>query len=62
MNSIEVKSLTKKFGSFTSVNDISFEVREGEVFGFLGSNGAGKSTSIKMLCGILAPTSGDALV
>lgn len=62
MNSIEVKSLTKKFGSFTSVNDISFEVREGEVFGFLGSNGAGKSTTIKMLCGILAPTSGDALV
>lgn len=56
MNSIEVKSLTKKFGSFTSVNDISFEVKEGEVFGFLGSNGAGKSTTIKMLCGILAPT------
>lgn len=62
MNSIEVKSLTKKFGSFTSVNDISFEVKEGEVFGFLGSNGAGKSTTIKMLCGILAPTSGDAMV
>lgn len=62
MNTIEVKSLTKKFGSFTSVNDISFDVKEGEVFGFLGSNGAGKSTTIKMLCGILAPTSGDALV
>jgi len=62
MNSIEVKNLTKKFGKFISVNDISFEVKEGEVFGFLGANGAGKSTTIKMLCGILEPTSGDALV
>lgn len=62
MNSIEVKNLTKVFGNFKSVNDISFEVEEGEVFGFLGSNGAGKSTTIKMLCGILEPTSGDALV
>ena len=62
MNSIEVKNLTKKFGKFTSVDSISFEVKEGEVFGFLGANGAGKSTTIKMLCGILEPTSGDASV
>ncbi|MCB0728238.1 MAG: ABC transporter ATP-binding protein [Ignavibacteriae bacterium] len=62
MNSIEVKNLSKVFGNFISVNNISFEVKEGEVFGFLGSNGAGKSTTIKMLCGILEPTSGDALV
>ncbi|HMS65259.1 MAG TPA: ABC transporter ATP-binding protein [Ignavibacteria bacterium] len=62
MNSIEVFGLTKTFGKFTSVDNISFEVREGEVFGFLGSNGAGKSTTIKMLCGILEPTSGDATV
>lgn len=62
MNSIEVRNLTKKFGSFISVNDISFNVGEGEVFGFLGANGAGKSTTIKMLCGILEPTSGDAMV
>ena len=62
MNSIEVFNLTKTFGKFTSVNNISFEVKEGEVFGFLGSNGAGKSTTIKMLCGILEPTSGDATV
>lgn len=62
MNSIEVKELTKKFGSFTSVDKISFDVAEGEVFGFLGANGAGKSTTIKMLCGILEPTSGDAKV
>ena len=62
MNSIEVKNLTKKFGKFISVNNISFEVGQGEVFGFLGANGAGKSTTIKMLCGILSSTSGDALV
>ncbi|AFH50620.1 ABC-type multidrug transport system ATPase component [Ignavibacterium album JCM 16511] len=62
MNSIEVKNITKKFGDFISVNDISFTVRKGEVFGFLGANGAGKSTTIRMLCGILKPTSGDAIV
>lgn len=62
MNSIEVKNLTKKFGKFISVDNISFNVDEGEVFGFLGANGAGKSTTIKMLCGILEPTSGDATV
>jgi drug efflux transport system ATP-binding protein len=62
MNSIEVNNLTKKFGKFTSVDSISFKVKEGEIFGFLGANGAGKSTTIRMLCGILAPTSGDAMV
>ena len=61
-NSIEVKNLTKKFGDFTSVDNVSFDVRKGEIFGFLGANGAGKSTTIKMLCGILEPTSGDATV
>jgi drug efflux transport system ATP-binding protein len=62
MNSIEVNNLTKKFGDFTAVNSISFKVKKGEIFGFLGANGAGKSTAIRMLCGILEPTSGDALV
>lgn len=62
MNSIEIKNLTKKFGSFVSVDNISFSVSQGEVFGFLGANGAGKSTTIRMLCGIIEPTSGDALV
>ncbi|MGE5354502.1 MAG: ATP-binding cassette domain-containing protein [Acidobacteriota bacterium] len=62
MNSIEVKDLTKKFGKFVSVDNISFNVEQGEIFGFLGANGAGKSTTIRMLCGILEPTSGDALV
>ncbi len=62
MNSIEVKNLTKKFGSFTSVDNISFNVKQAEIFGFLGANGAGKSTTIRMLCGILEPTLGDAMV
>lgn len=62
MKSIEVHNLTKKFGKFTSVDNISFSVEEGEIFGFLGANGAGKSTTIRMLCGILQPTSGDAIV
>jgi len=62
MNTIEVNNLTKSFGDFTAVNKVSFSVSKGEVFGFLGANGAGKSTTIRMLCGILAPTSGDALV
>lgn len=62
MNSIEVKNLTRRFGNFTAVDNISFNVKEGEVFGFLGANGAGKSTAIRMLCGILSPTSGDAIV
>jgi ABC-2 type transport system ATP-binding protein len=59
---IEVDRLTKRFGSFTSVDTLSFSVKKGEIFGFLGANGAGKSTTIRMLCGILEPTAGDALV
>lgn len=62
MNSIEVNNLTKKFGNFISVDSVSFNVKQGEIFGFLGANGAGKSTTIRMLCGILEPTSGDANV
>lgn len=62
MYSIEVKNLTKKFGSFNAVNNISFKVKKGEIFGFLGPNGAGKSTTIRMLCGIIRPTSGEAKV
>ena len=62
MNSIEVNNLTKRFGKFTAVDDISFSVNEGEIFGFLGANGAGKSTTIKMLCALLEPTAGDAVV
>jgi ABC-2 type transport system ATP-binding protein len=59
---IEVRHLSKKFGSFTAVDDISFEVYKGEIFGFLGANGAGKTTAMKMLIGISTPTSGDANV
>jgi ABC-2 type transport system ATP-binding protein len=62
MNAIEVSHLTRRFGSFVAVNDVSFEVGAGEIFGFLGSNGAGKSTTIRMLCGLLQPTSGSATV
>ena len=62
MNTIEVHNLTRRFGAFTAVDDITFDVREGEIFGFLGSNGAGKSTTIRMLCGLLRPTSGSATV
>lgn len=60
--SIEVKDLTRKFGDFTAVNKISFNVSKGEIFGFLGANGAGKTTAIKMLTGLLTPTSGAAKV
>lgn len=62
MNSIEVNNLSKKFCSFTAVDRVTFNVKQGEIFGFLGANGAGKSTTIRMLTGILEPTSGDALV
>ena len=62
MNAIEVRQLTRRFGAFVAVNDLSFDVRQGEIFGFLGSNGAGKSTTIRMLCGLLRPTSGSARV
>jgi len=61
-NAIEVRNLTRRFGRFVAVDDVSFDVRRGEIFGFLGSNGAGKSTTIRMLCGLLKPTSGTALV
>jgi ABC-2 type transport system ATP-binding protein len=59
---IDVRHLTRRFGAFVAVDEVSFEVRSGEVFGFLGSNGAGKSTTIRMLCGLLRPTSGTAIV
>jgi ABC-2 type transport system ATP-binding protein len=62
MLAIEVKDLTRKFRTFTAVDHISFDVEVGEIFGFLGANGAGKSTTIRMLCGLLRPTSGTALV
>ena len=62
MNAIEVRHLTRRFGQFVAVNDVTFDVRRGEIFGFLGSNGAGKSTTIRMLCGLLKPTSGTATV
>ena len=59
---ISVNGLTKMFGDFTAVNQISFEVEQGEIFGFLGANGAGKTTAMKMLIGISTPTSGQAEV
>lgn len=59
---ITVDRLTKKFGDFTAVNEISIEVEQGEIFGFLGANGAGKTTAMKMLIGLLTPTSGKASV
>ncbi|HUQ48801.1 MAG TPA: ABC transporter ATP-binding protein [Gemmatimonadaceae bacterium] len=59
---IAVKDLTRRFGDFTAVDNITFDVGAGEVFGFLGANGAGKTTAIKMLIGLLAPTSGSAHV
>ncbi len=59
---IVVRDLEKRFGDFVAVNKISFRVRQGEIFGFLGSNGSGKSTTIRMLCGILSPSSGQAMV
>ena len=59
---IEVTKLTKKFGNFTAVDDISFKIPKGSIFGFLGPNGSGKSTTIRMLCGVLTPTSGTGTV
>lgn len=55
---IEIENLTKKFGNFTAVNNVSFNVKKGEIFGFLGPNGSGKTTVIRMLIGLLTPTSG----
>jgi ABC-2 type transport system ATP-binding protein len=62
MAAIAVSHLTRRFGEFVAVDDVSFDVRQGEIFGFLGANGAGKSTTIRMLCGLLRPTSGTATV
>ncbi len=59
---IKTDKLTKRFGNFIAVDKISFEVNPGEIFGFLGANGAGKTTAIKMLCGLSIPTSGDATI
>lgn len=59
---VKVENLEKKFGDFIAVNQINFEVKQGEIFGFLGPNGAGKSTTIRMLCGIYTPTSGKGTV
>lgn len=59
---IEVRNLTKKFGDFTAVDHISFDVFQGEIFGFLGANGAGKTTAMRMLCGLSIPTSGEGKV
>ena len=59
---IEVENLTKKFGNFTAVDNISFQIPKGSIFGFLGPNGSGKSTTIRMLCGVLSPTSGKGSV
>jgi ABC-type multidrug transport system ATPase subunit len=62
MNAIELDGLTKRFGSITAVDSLSFTVPKGTIFGFLGPNGSGKSTCIRMLCGLLQPTSGTATV
>lgn len=59
---ISVQGLTKRFGSFTAVDHISFSVRKGEIFGFLGANGAGKTTAMRMLCGLSRPTAGSGRV
>jgi ABC-2 type transport system ATP-binding protein len=61
-SAIAVHDLTRKFGSFVAVDRISFDVERGEIFGFLGANGAGKSTAIRMMCGLLKPTSGTAVI
>lgn len=61
-NAVVLENLTRKFGGFTAVDGISLSVRRGEIFGFLGANGAGKSTTIRMLCGILRATSGKGIV
>src|ERR1700683_1484437 len=59
---ITAKELTKRFGAFTAVDKITFEVEKGEIFGFLGANGAGKTTAMRMLCGLLKPSSGKAAI
>ena len=62
VSAVVLEHLSKSFGAFRAVDDVSFEVEEGEVFGFLGANGAGKSTTIRVLCGLLRPSSGKASV
>ncbi len=62
MKVIETTNLTKKFGSFTAVDRINFDVEKGEIFGFLGANGAGKTTAMRMLCGLIHPSSGSGQV
>lgn len=62
MSAIELKNLTKKYGSLTAVNNLNLEIEKGEIFGFLGPNGAGKTTTIKLLTGLLKPTSGTAKI
>ena len=59
---IQVENITKKYGSFTAVNNINFEIDEGEIVGFLGPNGAGKSTTMNMITGFIEPTSGRIIV
>ena len=59
---IKAENLTKTFGNFTAVDHINFEVKKGEIFGFLGANGAGKTTAMQMLCGLSLPTSGNAMI
>jgi len=59
---IQANGLTKQFGDFIATNAITFEVRKGEIFGFLGANGAGKTTAMRMLCGLSTPSSGRATV
>ena len=59
---IKAEGLTKKFGSFTATDHVTFEVRKGEIFGFLGANGAGKTTAMRMLCGLSQPSEGKATV
>ena len=56
---IEVKNITKKYGSFTAVDNISFKIEEGEIIGLLGPNGAGKSTTMNMITGYIEPTEGE---
>lgn len=62
MKVIETKNLSKKFGAFTAVDQITFDVEKGEIFGFLGANGAGKTTAMRMLCGLSLPSSGSGRV
>lgn len=59
---ISIKGLTKRFGNFTAVDNLSFNIPKGKIFGFLGPNGSGKSTTIRMICGVLRPTSGEGKV